>query len=334
MPLARYGVLVARVVGRRREGTGDSPHYQVHARDPEGADFRVAVNVLSQQAPSELLYRLDDDFRHPLTAAVTPLAPGWHPLASQPGTGALDYIRGNLFHPASLRILPPDVTGPDNDLADLLDLYVERAAADPRARLFAFGQRWGPEAGVPDGVFGFSPGNGVHDIHMNQGNSARYAGDDGVWQDGGLLFHVPSEDRWVAIFLAFQSQSWHTHDTTGHPVPGAPVTESPRVRILAAEVNPGGPAPESEAEAVLLINVSPQEVDLTGWTVADRAKATSAVPGGPLAAGRTIRVPLRGGARLGNQGGQITLLDAAGLKVHGVAYTRAQAAREGWTITF
>jgi hypothetical protein len=30
----------------------------------------------------------------------------------------------------------------------------------------------------------------------------------------------------------------------------------------------------------------------------------------------------------------VTLLDAAGLKVDGVAYTAADASRDGWTITF
>jgi hypothetical protein len=37
---------------------------------------------------------------------------------------------------------------------------------------------------------------------------------------------------------------------------------------------------------------------------------------------------------LGNKGGSITLLDSAGLKVSGVAYTADQAQREGWTVTF
>jgi hypothetical protein len=37
---------------------------------------------------------------------------------------------------------------------------------------------------------------------------------------------------------------------------------------------------------------------------------------------------------LGNHGGTITLLDAAGLKVSGVSYTEQQARREGWTIVF
>ncbi|MFD5862196.1 MULTISPECIES: hypothetical protein [Streptomyces] len=43
---------------------------------------------------------------------------------------------------------------------------------------------------------------------------------------------------------------------------------------------------------------------------------------------------LDGGARLGNHGGEIGLLDARELKVDGVSYTAEQAAREGWTVVF
>jgi hypothetical protein len=120
---------------------------------------------------------------------------------------------------------------------------VERAAADPGARVYAFGQRWGPEPGVPDKVFGFTPGNGIHDIHMNQGNSQEFRHDDGVWQDGGLLLHYPAQEQWVAIFLAFQSQAWHTDDRTGHAISGPgpePEAADRRLRIVAALVNPHG----------------------------------------------------------------------------------------------
>ena len=150
-----------------------------------------------------------------MTSALGGLPPGWNALASQPGGAALDFIRADLFDPAQMRPLPSDAAGPDNDLPDLLDLSVARAIADPAATLYAFGQRWGPEP-QPDQVFGFSPGGGVHDIHMNQGNRAPFERDDGVWQDGALLLHFPAEPRWVGIFLAFQSQAWHTDDATGH----------------------------------------------------------------------------------------------------------------------
>lgn len=334
MPLSAYGVLKARPVERRREGAGDTPHYQVHVVDDGGTRYRLAVNVKSKESPSELLYLVDDNFRHVITTALSDLATGWHALAPHPGGANLDFVRANLFDPAGMRKLPPDAAGPDNDLADLLDHYVERAIGDPAAVLYTFGQRFGPEE-IKDKVFGFQPGNGVHDIHMNQGNSAEFRRDDGVWQDGGLLLHFPGEDRWVGIFLAFQSQAWHTDDTTGHgleQVPPQTPDEPSAVRILAALVNPAGPAPEQES--VLLLNASPQAVDLDGWRIADRLRHTCAVPGGPLAAGGTRQVALEDDVQLGNAGGSITLLDASGLKMSGVAYTAEQAQREGWTIVF
>jgi uncharacterized protein YukJ len=41
----------------------------------------------------------------------------------------------------------------------------------PGSVIYAFGAKWGPEKGKPDKYFKFVPGNGIHDIHMNQGNS-------------------------------------------------------------------------------------------------------------------------------------------------------------------
>ncbi|MGH4022016.1 MAG: DUF2278 family protein [Pseudonocardiaceae bacterium] len=336
MPLSSYGVLVGRTVDRRREGaTDDTPHYQIHVTDSGGIGYRVAVNVKSQLPPSDLLYLVDDDLRHPVTAALDGLGSGWHALPRQPGGANLDFIRGNLFDPARMRPVPPDAPGADNDLADHLDYYVLRAIDDPTARLYAYGERWGPERTTRDKIFGFLPGNGVHDIHMNQGNSGRFRADDGVWQDGGMLIHFPGESRWVGLFLAFQSQAWHTDDTTGHAIEGIPpqpdTADSP-IRILAALVNPAGPAPEQET--VLLLNASADPVDLTGWRIADRLKNTLDLPAGPLGAGATLEMAVSNRIQLGNRGGSITVLDNEGLKVSGVSYTARAAEREGWTVTF
>ncbi len=100
---------------------------------------------------------------------------------------------------------------------------------------------------------------------------------------------------------------------------------------MAALVNPSGPAPEPET--VTLLNTSASPIDLTGWTIADRNKNKQGLSG-TIAAGATLVVRVTSPVQLGNQGGIITLLDPPGLKVHGVSYTRQQAAREGWTIAF
>ena len=85
-----YGVLRGNAVERRREGSSDTPHFQIRVVDGDGVDFRIAVNVKSQSAPSELLYLLDDDFRHPVTAGLESLALGWHDHPTAPGGASLD----------------------------------------------------------------------------------------------------------------------------------------------------------------------------------------------------------------------------------------------------
>lgn len=362
MPLKNYGVLVGRPISHR-VGQGAKPHFQIRIVDND-THYRIAVNIKSQQSPSELAYLLDDDFQHPITARLAQLAPGFHVVESKPDGLALDYIRGNLFNPQQMRLLPPDAPGPDNDLNDELNRFIQRAMADEDATLYAFGERWGPEP-VADKYFGFKPGNGIHDIHKNQGNSAQFKKDDGVWQDGGLMLRFPrprpdepvsaaNRERWIAVFLKFQSQSWHTDDKTGHTIstgtPG-PVTPPPTpvdsttpptspaplpatddtIRIIAALVNPVGPGPE--AETVTLLNTTPNALALDGWALADRFKNKHPLTG-TLAAGATLLVKLLPPIQLSNQGGIITLLDANGLKVHGVSYTAAQARREGFTIVF
>jgi uncharacterized protein YukJ len=134
MPLAKYGVLAGRVVARVAEGGTDTPHYQVQL--PAGEEqFRVAVNVLSKEHPSELLYLADESFHHPFVQELPNLPDGFTPLPSTPGGLALDFIRANLFDRMMLRAVPATAPGPDNDLADKLDHFMERhrgRAGQPR----------------------------------------------------------------------------------------------------------------------------------------------------------------------------------------------------------
>jgi Uncharacterized conserved protein (DUF2278)/Lamin Tail Domain len=215
-----------------------------------------------------------------------------------------------------------------NDLNEHLDMFIKRAIEQQGATVYAFGGRWGPEEKVQDKIFKFKPGNGIHKIHMNQGNAGKHADENGVWQDGALLLHFPSESQWVGIFLKFQSQSWHTDDETGQRVD---VEVERTVRIVAALVNPTGPAPEEET--VTLLNVSPNVVNLANWAIADKLK-NKQVLSGLIKPGDALKVTLQQPVQLGNNGGAITLLNAQGLKVDGVSYTKEQAQQEGWTVVF
>ena len=336
MPLKSYGLLKGKAI-EVRLGAGQSPHYQVRLID-NTTDYRIAINVKSQLSPSEVEYVIVERFDHPILATVGPMPLGFTRLAQTPTSGALDFIRGNLFDRDEMKPLPHNVPGFDNDLNDKIDRVMQRAVSDEAALVYAFGERWGPENGVKDKYFGFLPGNGIHDIHMNQGNVGQFKKDDGVYQDGGLFIHFPDQGEWIAVFLRFQSQAWHTDDTTGHAVSGPPTgpepptTEEPHglVQIVAALVN----AVESpEVNVVTLLNTAPHTVSLAGWALLDTQKKRLELDG-DIAAGATRAVTVADPFALSNKGGVITIVDEKGLKVDGVSYTKEQAKHPGWTIVF
>ena len=139
MPLERYGVLKARPIDRRLGVDNRSPHYQIHLVSGD-FDHRIAVNVKSQLAPSEVLYLIDEHFEHPITEFLSELPQGFRALRREPTAGGLDYIRGNLFDPMDMIPLPHNVPGPDNDLNEKLDAIIQRALADEHALVCEIGR--------------------------------------------------------------------------------------------------------------------------------------------------------------------------------------------------
>jgi uncharacterized protein YukJ len=219
MPIRNYGVLKGRAVRGIPERQGRTPHFQVLV-DADGTQFRVAIGTRSAVGAPDLLYSADSDFRHSFLERLVELEDGFHPLEPNRESGALDYVRGSLVTREQMRPLPVDLPGRDNDLSEKIGSLVDRAKADPAARLYAFGGRWGPEPQQRDVEFGFLPGNGLHDVHMNQGSPPGYhARDNGAWQDGALLVHFADQNRWTALFLAFQTQSWSAESTVGEEDP-------------------------------------------------------------------------------------------------------------------
>ena len=336
MPTKNYGVLKGKAIDSRN-GMGQNPHFQILINDDDML-YRIAVNVKSKVEPSVLLYFVNEDFQDSLTEELEILNFGFHHCESKPGGIALDYIRANHFDTNKMKPLSHDIPGPDNDLNELIHKYIAKAIAMENSVVYAFGEKWGPET-KRDKYFGFKPGNGIHDIHMNQGNSEKWKNYDGVWQDGGLILHLPDEQKWIAIFLAFQSQCFHTDDTNGHLIPSAcgkpdtgDVTGDKDVRFIAALVNPKGA--DFGLESVTLLNITPDAIDLTGWGIADKNKKKTRL-NGIIGGGDFLKISLSGkDVQLSNKGGIITLLDSSGLKVDGVSYTKKQVSEQGWTIVF
>jgi uncharacterized protein YukJ len=338
----RYSVFCGRVIDWQPETRGKSPHCHI-LLEGGGQRYRVAINTrsgTSHHRESDLLYFADDDFRHEITRRLTNVPDGVLQIDSRPGGLALDYQRGGMFDRRHMRRIPANRPGPRNDLVDELDFYVEHSRTDPTCRVLAFGTRWGPEHGTPDLVFGFTPGNGIHDVHMNQGNRDEHWHDNGIWSDGGLIIHEPSHDRWSAIFLAFQTQSWHTDDR-GNPIPypdhrdRGPAPEhqdrAHRARIVSAFIHSNDE--KRGVEHVAIRNDGHEPLSVSGWRLLNR-NGDAMILDGVVPPLTVRRFPLPDPVPLSSRGGLIRLLDSNGEEVDGVSYTRHEVRRKHGTLTF
>lgn len=372
MPIQNYGVWKAKPVSytyETREQDPRSPHLTLLFRDDGPGKARAAINIKSgDRSDSRLVYWLVEDFQHPLVDRLRKLDSGFRLLEGNnnnnnnnehhAGGGlALDYIRGNLFQKQTGRLLPHDIPGQNNDIIDVLEPVLDRAIAR-RATIYLYGSRFDDDNGS----------RGIHNVHMNQGSPKQWAGDNGAWQDGGLILRFDEETQnqdqdhesqdkghWEAVFLGFASQAVHTEDPpsprAGHPAPASgfrtwadfldpsvpdrlrdedELTDTPVV-IGQAMVDP---PTASNNQTVTLENRTAQDVSLAGWKVQNRAGQVEELPGdaGVPANGSTeFELP---NCPLSSDGDVVTLLNAQGMKVHGVSYTRQQAKQAGGILAF
>jgi uncharacterized protein YukJ len=223
MPITNYSVLAGRPTAGKVVG-GSSTHYQI-TMQATGGPFTVAVNIQSVDG-SEVLYAIEEDFTPPDLAGLTALPMGMTKLQSGPGGLALDYVRSTvggapMITKAQMTLLPQlqakakggsaeeqmvqraRAKALENAVVTLLNMTI----ADKDGVIYAFGSAYADSGKV----------DGIHDIHMNQGNPANnHGGDNGVWQDGALFINLPSKGTWTAVFIAFQTESWTT-DLAGNP---------------------------------------------------------------------------------------------------------------------
>lgn len=353
MPL-NYGVLKGKIDEFRREDDDRSPHLQIRIVDDNGQAWRVPVNVLSSDQSFLIFHRVDPLQSHPVLAGLTQLASGFTELtvSARSASNALDFFRSPLFDwPAGIEI-PPSAPGENDDLQDILVTYLNTLRSQ-NGELYVFGAKF-PEPGRPqnprpiDNIFRTT--QGVHDVHMNQGNPpGPFEKDNGIFQDGGLILKFPN--RFVGLFLRFQSQWLPTNDSNGNrlassqpvPVGGSPIPSPapgeppqnvmfPDVYIERALVNPIGS--DVGKEAIVIGNTTTKVVNLEKWSVVDRNDHIE-VLSGQLAGGESKLIVLSGNTvQLGNNGGTIRLRDASGNQVHAVSYGKEEAQTKGRYIRF
>jgi uncharacterized protein YukJ len=220
MPIANYSVLVGDPVSGKVV-TGSSTHYQI-TMQAKGGPFTVAVNIQSVDG-SDVLYAIEEGFTPPDETGLLALATGMTSLKSEPGGLALDYVRSTVNGQPMItreQMTPlPQVRSKGSEeermmnrvrasaLQNAVVTLLNMTIADKDGMIYAFGSAYADSGKV----------DGIHDIHMNQGNPVNNHGsDNGVWQDGALLIHLPSKGTWTAVFIAFQTESWDT-DSAGNP---------------------------------------------------------------------------------------------------------------------
>ncbi|WP_263382944.1 YukJ family protein [Granulicella arctica] len=211
MPITSYSVLRGQPTAGKVV-TGSSTHYQI-TMQATGGPFTVAVNTESSDG-SLVLYAILNKFTPPEPAALLALATGMHSLPSKAGGLALDFVREQIAGKpmvtlAEMTLLPKALVAGDHatPLKNAVDKLLDQTIAD-KGTIFAFGSAYSDSGKV----------DGIHDIHMNQGNPlASFGKDNGVWQDGALFLYLPTPKTWTAVFIAFQTESWTT-DSSGNPL--------------------------------------------------------------------------------------------------------------------
>jgi Uncharacterized conserved protein (DUF2278) len=230
MPLPRYGVLVGQFDHFERDpinNFGSFFHGHVFVRAPaaEGSDtlFRCAVDVKEPNGVVEFseLPRLD----RALFYSVGTLADGYHELARTRTSGAIDYVRSGILsvpHGCVTFIFSPIAALLGSRLRPTWQQNVGGSALN-RLEMFIAGSQKLYVFGAP-----FDEGNGMHDVHMNQGDPLPITGESnfnqkmkfynnsGVWQDGAV-FADAADGSLKAFLVKFITQSFRT-DEMGHPL--------------------------------------------------------------------------------------------------------------------
>jgi len=213
-----YGFAKAKVTGEpslKGSRTRQETQYHVHTDlDVGGATWDVAVNVGTDDSDDLLQYKLVFDFHHAVTGQLAAASAGRNDLTGQDALPALDFLRSDVL--AETGMWRP---------SDIMDGSEEVEPVKSVIRLL----RRARQDGLPIYVFGrfYKEGDGVHDVHMNQGSTKRFLhrpnndsnDHNDVWQDGALLVDL-GDGRWARYFAAFQNQLVPTDDL-GNPVADA-----------------------------------------------------------------------------------------------------------------
>jgi uncharacterized protein YukJ len=178
------------------------------------SDHKTAINVGTNDADDLLRYRLVFDFQHAVIESLRGAAAGFQDLTDSAALPSLDFLRSDVLKG----------TGAWRD-SDVMDGSVHPEPVASMLRLLSKAQ----SAAADVYIFGrkYLDGNGIHDVHMNQGSGSDAFLNNGVddhndhnaiWQDGAVLVDF-GDPEMAGYFTAFTQQLVPTDDL-GNPSDG------------------------------------------------------------------------------------------------------------------
>lgn len=219
MPLSNeYGVVIGSV-NRHFINPPDSqgrwPQYHIIVNTPAGK-YECVINLKSRTA-IKIQYKHYEDLNRKKFLTLLERSNGFYPLASHPESGALDVIRHKHINNSIFYWLLPKwirekffsinkckYWEPENG-NNVIEIM--KSCMVGVTRVYIFGEP-------------YETGLGIHNVHMNQGDpmTGSFAKENGIWQDGGIMFEYETPHPRLAILLTkFQTQSLQT-DEDGRPL--------------------------------------------------------------------------------------------------------------------
>lgn len=220
MPLTDgYGVVIGTIHDYFRDppdNFGKYYHGNLVIATPAG-HYKTAIDVDSKNSAIGVEWRVVTIRADELTQ-LTALGTGYHALASNSTSGALDYIRSPMFASRlGCAAIFLGLFGKKFDVSTTWKKGTDIQALGDLEPLVNTTK----SAGLCALIFGepFTYGGlGLHNIHQNQGDPAgsQWWAENGIWQDGCTVLQQ-SATEYAAFMNKFTTQAYET-DNNGHPI--------------------------------------------------------------------------------------------------------------------
>ncbi len=207
--LPNYGVLIGNFVS-----SGQHQGQWLHAilnLNVSGVPYECAVDV--NEPTQGFQYKIFDNMDNTLFQNILSLPDGYHPLPRNSNSGAIDYARSPILN-KKLGCLAIILVVWNAIFKTNEKVWITVAGSEAGNALISMVQNSSKVY-----VFGapYTNGNGMHDVHCNQGDPpGQFFPENGIWQDG-CVFVLKNDGTLSAYLGMFLNQTLKT-DNNGNPI--------------------------------------------------------------------------------------------------------------------